>query len=234
MKPRLVAAPAALALLALTPAANAATLTVNKPCFGANDNLVLTGTGFTPNAAVGFVVNTNGVTRTITDRLANPAGVFQYTSATPSIGTTRRRTDTFLAVDRTNGANGAAAGVLLSRVRVTVSPGSGNPSRRRRIRATGFTTGRTLYAHIRRGGKTRRNVRIGRLKGACKSISVRRRLLRGLRPGNYRVQFDVARRYKRTRRQRVLFNVTIFRTFRFSRASAASAASSGERWDLAG
>ena len=114
---------------------------------------------------------------------------------------------------------------------MTVTPGSGRASRRRRIRATGFTTGRTLYAHIRRGGRTRRNVRVGRLRGACRSVSARRRLLRGLRPGTYRVQFDVARRYKRTRRQRVLFNVSIFRTFSSARAGAA--ASTSDRWKLA-
>jgi len=230
MDRRLLAAPAALALLALAPAAHGATLTANKPCFGANDNLVLTGTGFTPNAPVAFGVSSNGVNRAIADRVANPAGAFQYASPTPSIGLTRRRTDTFFAVDRANPALRAAAPILLSRVRVTVTPGSGRASRVRRVRATGFTTGRTLYAHIRRGGRTRRNVRIGRLRGVCRSVSARRRLLRGLRPGRYRVQFDVARRYKRTRRQRVLFDVSIFRTFSSSRASAAS---TSDRWRLA-
>lgn len=220
MKPRLLVATSVLAPLALAPAAHGAAISVNKPCFGANDNLVLVGSGFTPNAPVAFGVSSNGVNRSISDRQSNAIGSWRYESPTPSIGATRTRTDAFFAVDRANPALRAAAPVLLSRVRVTVSPGSGRASRVRRVRAVGFTTGRTLYAHIRRGGRTRRNVRIGRLRGACRSVSARRRLLRGLRPGNYRVQFDVARRYKRTRRQRVLFNVTIFRTF-----SAASASS---------
>ena len=211
--------------------AQAAGLTVNKPCFGGNDTLLLTGTGFAANGQVAVSVTGGGLSRYLGDRRANAAGVFQYTSTVPFLTFTARRTETFTAIDRANPVNRAAAPVLLSRVRVRVAPRRGRPGRRQRIRATGFTTGRTLYAHVRRGGRGR-NVRIGRLRGACKSLNVRRRLFRRARPGTYRVQFDVARRYRRMRRQRVVFGVTVFRRFGSAAAGAATTGGPwGERWE---
>ena len=65
----------------------------------------------------------------------------------------------------------------------------------RRIRARGFTEGRTLYAHVRRNGRGK-NFRLGRLKGPCGMKSVRKRLFRArAKIGVYRVQFDTRRRY---------------------------------------
>jgi hypothetical protein len=210
--------------------AQAAALTADKPCYGGGDTLVLTGRGFTANGTAALGVNTSGFNRFLGDRRANAAGVLQYTSTVPFVTLTPRRTDTFTAVDRANPANRAQVPVMLSRIRVGIAPRSGRPGRRQRIRATGFTTGRRLYAHVRRGGRGR-NIRVGRLRGACKSLNVRRRLFRRARPGTYRVQFDVARRYKRTRRQRMVFRVRVFRTFR---PAAARATTAGERWERVG
>lgn len=217
------------AVLAAPAQGQAASLTADKPCYGGRDTLVLTGRGFTPQAPAALSVNVRGANFSLGDRRADAAGVFQYISRTPPVTLTARRTDVFSAIDHANPANRAHAPVLLSRVAVRI-PLRGTSLRRIRIRATGFTTGRVLYAHVRRRGRGR-NVRVGRLRGPCRSLNVRRRLFRRLRAGTYRVQFDVARRYRRARRQRRVFRVTLFRRPRASAASAGSAASVGERWE---
>ena len=207
---RAAAAVALATALALPAQGQAAGLTADKRCYGGGDRLVLRGSGFTPNSPVATSVSTRGVNLNLGDTQANANGAFGLTSSTPFVQDAARRTDTFTAIDRANPLNRAQAPVLLSRIRVRVSPRRGTPRRRVRIRATGFTTGRTLYAHIRRRGRGR-NVRVGRLRGDCHSLSVRRRLFRRADPGTYRVQFDVFRRYRQARAQRIVFSVTIFR-----------------------
>jgi hypothetical protein len=199
--------------VALPAQAHAAGLTANKRCYGGGDTLLLRGSGFTANSPVATSVSTRGVNLNLGDTQANAGGAFALTSSTPFIRDVARRTDTFTAIDRANPALRAQAPVVLSRIRVRVSPRQGTPRRRVRIRATGFTTGRTLYAHIRRRGRGR-NVRVGRLRGDCHSLNVRRRLFRRANPGTYRVQFDVFRRYRRARAQRIVFSVTISRGLR--------------------
>jgi hypothetical protein len=69
-------------------------------------------------------------------------------------------------------------------------------------------------------GRYRRNVRIGSLKGACRALSARKRLLaRRTRRGTYTVQFDTQRRYSSKTPVRYRFSVPVYRTFG-SRASA--------------
>jgi len=144
----------------------------------------------------------------------------------------------FEAIDGTNNAIRAATQLRVSALAVSVRPGGGSPSRPRRVRARGFVGGRTLYAHVRRGRGYKLRVRIGRLRGACATVSARRRLLKRRTPvGTYRVQFDARRRYSRCRRVTatracLVLRVRVFRTFRFSSASAsASAAGTGETWE---
>jgi hypothetical protein len=90
-----------------------------------------------------------------------------------------------------------------------VRPRNGAAGRLLRLKASGFTTGRRLFAHVVRRGY-RRDVRVGRLKGPCRTLSVRRRVLpSGLAAGVYTVQFDTKRRYSRKTKVRVRFSVTV-------------------------
>jgi hypothetical protein len=73
-----------------------------------------------------------------------------------------------------------------------------------------------------RRGRFKRDLRIGRLRGACKTINRRARLFRaGTRSGTYRVTFDGSRRYSTRTRPSVLFRVRIFR-IRISKARVVS------------
>ena len=168
---------------------------------------------------------------------AGPFGAFGLVDTSGSVSSGERRY-AFQAVDTTNPAIRAATELRVSALAVSVRPSGGSPSRPRRVRARGFVGGRTLYAHVRRGRGYRLRVRIGRLRGACATVSARRRLLKRRTPvGTYRVQFDARRRYSRCRRVTatrtcLVLRVRVFRIFRFSSASGSvSAAGTGEAWE---
>jgi hypothetical protein len=101
--------------------------------------------------------------------------------------------------------------VSVSAVGVSLTPDSGSVSRRFRIRARGFTTGRTLWVHLVHKRSTR-NVKIGRLRGACHTLQTRRRLLsRNARFGRHRIQFDTFRRYRADRPVKDTYRLTVVR-----------------------
>jgi hypothetical protein len=212
-------------MLAAPTVSQAATLTSDRPCYGPAQRVSLSGTGFTPSGRVALTAG--GRQLGIGD--ADPAGLFRADLVAPTISGPER-VDSFVATDQTDLAITATTPIRLTALRVDVKPKRADPGRVRRIAARGFTTGNTLYAHVRRGTR-KRNVRIGRLKGACGTLSVRKRILSsGAPPGVYRVQFDSRRRYSARTAPQVTFLVTVFRRARGSHASAAS--SGGERWAL--
>jgi hypothetical protein len=228
MRTRLLFTAAVMAAALAAPAsANAAAIGVvnPKPCFGAGDIIGLGGVQFTPGAPISLARDGAPVTGTVA---ADAAGNFLVGAIVPQIPT-KVATSTYTASDGTN--TGTAPPVKLSRLGVTIRPARGNPNRPRRINARGFTTGRALFAHRVRNGKSK-NIKLGGLKGDCKTASRRKRLLAGTRPGTYRVQFDTSRRYKPELVQRVTFSVRVFRTVR--RSSAAAAAAGGFGLDASG
>jgi hypothetical protein len=194
----------ALALVVAVPA-EAATLTVvgSKSCYRAGDALILSGSGFTPGGQASITLDGQDLGIVPTDG----AGNF---SAPLNIGTLKGvSARTVIATDAANPANVAQAQFLGSALAVTVKPRTGAAGRKLRIKASGFTTGKRLFAHVLRG-KYRRNVFIGKLKGPCRTASVRRRVLpAGLSPGVYSVQFDTKRRYSKKTKIWVKFRVTV-------------------------
>ena len=84
-----------------------------------------------------------------------------------------------------------------------------------RIKAVGFTAGgKRLWAHVTRNNKTR-NLPVGRLKGACKGITKKRRLLsRNAKVGVYTSSSTPSAKYRRRRAQSVSFTITVRRVVR--------------------
>jgi hypothetical protein len=202
--------------LAAPATASAATLSVDKPCYGAGERVQFSGGGFSPNGSVALSVSGQqlGVGN------ANPVGEFAANLGAPAIDG-KQRTDVFTATDQTNLALTASVPVLLTSLDVKVKPKNGNPGKLKRIVARGFTTGKVLYAHVRRKG-TKRNIKIGRLKGPCKTLSVRRRLFSlDAKTGVYKVQFDTRRRYSADTAPQVGFVVTVFPVVKPAAASSA-------------
>jgi hypothetical protein len=216
-----VIAAVAIATLAAPAAASGATLAVvnPKPCFGAGDTIGLGGAGWQPGADISF---TRDNTRLQSDVVANAAGRFLTNTVAPSIRA--KRTSAFYsATDDVSGV--AATPVRLSRLGVSIRPQRANPTDARRISARGFTfrNRRFLYSHRVRDGRSH-NELVGRLRGQCKTASRRTPILRGARPGRYRLQFDAFRGYSANRRQRVVFRVRVVRS---AVGSAAAVAGNG-------
>jgi hypothetical protein len=202
--------------------AQSATLATDKSCYGPGEPVLFSGVGFTANGQA--ALTTGGQQLGLVD--VNPVGEFELALQAPLIEA-KQRTDNFTATDQANLALTASVGVKLTSVDVTAKPKNGKPGRRQRIKARGFTTGKTLWAHVRRG-KSKRNLKVGKLKQPCGTLSLRKRLFSpNAKPGAYTVQFDAKRRYSSNTAPSVTFVVTVFQTLE---PASASAATSAERW----
>jgi hypothetical protein len=225
LKLRAALVPTLIALALTVPAAAQAapSLTADRSCYGPGEPIQLTGAGFTPSGPVALSVD--GQQLGTGD--ADPAGGFVFRDEAPVLAA-KQRTYSFTATDQTNLALTASAPVLVTALDVDISPKRGVPGRKWRIQARGFTRGKTLWAHLKRG-KKKRNVKLGRLKGACGVLNVKKRLFASDAPtGVYDVRIDTKRKYSTTARPQVFFPVTIFRTIRPAAVSA-SAARVGEQ-----
>jgi hypothetical protein len=199
-----------IATLAVPSAAQAASLTANpaKPCYRSGETVHFIGDGFTASSSVNLSRNGNFVSSLNTD----PAGRFDAGLRLLQDRTQQERT--YTATDPNNPGLSASAPVTVSAVGVGLSPQTGPVSRRFRIRARGFTTGRTLWAHVIHK-RSKRHLRIGRLKGACHNLSARRRLLsRNARFGRHRIQFDTFRRYSAKRAVKTAYAINVVRSGR--------------------
>ena len=202
---RSLAVAAGVAMLALPSAASAAELTVSpeKRCYRSDEKVNLLGTGFTP-------VNTVKVTRgrkvfgpIQTDANGAFSGVLTLFLASG------RQTRTYTATDDANHSLTASTQITVSAVRVGLKPASGPPGRIMTITARGFTTGPVLWAHVRHEGSGR-NVKVGRLSGACGDLKTSKRLLgQNAALGVHTVQFDTFPRYRAKRAVRERYRIAV-------------------------
>jgi hypothetical protein len=198
---------ASLVVLAAPATASAASLTVSpeKRCYSSNETVALNGSGFTPNG---------GVTITRDGTMLGPLTVFPngaFAGTLTLAQNSGKRTKTYTATDDASPTLTASTQITVSSVRVGLAPSSGPPGRLMSIRAHGFTTGKTLWAHVIKGS-SRRNLKIGALSGACGRIKTSRRLLpRNAAVGVYTIKFDTFRRYKRSRPVRDRYTITVQR-----------------------
>ncbi len=195
------------AALAFPSAASAASLTVSpqKRCYSSLEEVSLLGSGFTPNASATVTRGGTAFPPLLTDAngLFNGLLTLRLDSG--------RETRTYTATDDTDPSLAASAQLTVSAVRVGLRPTNGAPGRLLRINAHGFTTGKTLWAHVRRG-KSKRNLKIGRLKGACGNLTTRKRLMpQNAAVGVHTVQFDTFRRYKADRPVKDAYTITVTR-----------------------
>jgi hypothetical protein len=204
---RSLAVAAGLVALAVPGSASAATLTVmpEKRCYSHGESVNLLGTDFTPGANASIIRDGSLLGSLPTDALGAFNGVLRL--AQPN----GRRTKTYTAADGVNSTLTASDQITVSAVRVGLRPHDGAPGRVMRIKARGFTTGRTLWAHIMKG-KRKRHIRLGRLKGACGRLETRRRLLKPTAAlGVHTIQFDTFRRYRAGRAVRDIASIEVTR-----------------------
>jgi hypothetical protein len=216
-----VAAAAALVLTAvIAPSAmGAVVVTSDRACYREGESAGFLGTGFQPNQLVAVSIDGRQIATDQADNLGRIGGRISPLSAIPRSQQNRALSMT----QTTNPALTATRTFAETKLYVVTKPSSFRPGRRLRIRAGGFYgAGKTLYGHVR--GPRKRNLRIGRVKGACGKVSAtkKRILKKNDSPGFYIVQFDTARKFAGLRTPQVRRAYTIRRIIRFSRASAFS------------
>jgi hypothetical protein len=196
-----------LAALAAPSAAHAASLTTDpaKPCYRSGESVNFVGSGFTPSSTANLTRDGVFVSPIPTD------GTGQFNASLRLQQDSGTQIRTYTATDANNPTLSASVPVTVSAVGVALSPRTGSVSRRFRIRARGFTTGETLWAHIVHR-RAKRNVKVGRLRGACHNLRTRMRLLtQNARLGRHRIQFDTFRRYKRDRAVKTTYTIRVVR-----------------------
>jgi hypothetical protein len=221
MKSIVAAVATALAVLAAPAAGSAATLAFEpaKACYREFEAVSVVAMGFTPGGQVDVSRDGTHIGTLPADAAGNASGGL---NGLPS-KERGQQAFTYTATDKANPLFTASLPVLVSAVDVRVGPRTGAPSRMLTINVRGFTTGRTMWAHVVRGRTFKRHLKLGRLRGACHKLRVERRLLRpGTAVGRYTVQFDTFRRYRPRRPVSVDFSVTVFT--RTASAAAAAAA----------
>lgn len=181
--PRRLALACATALPLLAPAAaSAATVEPTQRCvLDGRRSLGLSSTGWAPGASLQFRLGGTLVGTGTADAL----GSFSTGATplrTPRLGRGRHiRRMGLTATDGTTVAGPVRIKVVHRSVEV---PDTARPWRRVTYRAYGFPHGERLYLHVRRGGRTRARVLLGRPWGVC---GVLRKRLRYLPVARYRV-----------------------------------------------
>jgi hypothetical protein len=197
----------ALATLAAPSVANAASLTTkpDKACYRSGETVSFMGDGFTAGGSVNLMRGSTFISSFQAD------GAGRFDAPLRLLLDRGREERTYTATDASNPGLSASAPVTVSAVGVGLSPGTGAVSRCFRRRARGFTTGRTLWAHVIYK-RSKRHLRIGRLRGSCHDLRARRRLLpRNAGFGRHRIQFDTFRRYRATRSVKSSYSIRVVR-----------------------
>lgn len=205
-------------MLVTAPAADAAFVAVKpvKTCYRTGEKPAFGGIGFTPLRAVNVTADGVAIGSLATTNRGWFAGTLTVAQARGE------KVKTYAATDQANPLVTASVQLRVSAVSVRVRPASGVAGQRVRIRARGFTTGKRLWAHVR--GRVDRNVKVGRLRRSCHKLRKRRRIIPAGAPnGSYIVQFDTRRKYKRSRKVKVRFSVTVYPVF-------GARLSTGEAW----
>src|SRR3954447_12508346 len=204
---RSLAVAAGLVALAAPATASAASLSVSpqKRCYSSGETLNLMGADFSPLGNASITRDGTALGSLKTDANGGFTGILTVAQ------TSGKRTKTYTATDDAVSTLSASAQITVSAVRVDLSPANGAPGRRMSIKASGFATGKTLWAHVTKG-KSRRTLKIGDLSGACGGLKTRKRLLpRNAAVGVHTIQFDTFRKYNRKQPVNDRYTVTVSR-----------------------
>jgi hypothetical protein len=207
---RSLAVAAGVVALAVPSAASAASLSLSpqKACYSSGEKVNLLGTGFTP-LGTAHITRDGRPLSGPTDLETDQNGAFN--GELTLFLASGREVRTYAATDSADPTLSASVQLKVIAPRVRLTPANGPPGRRMTVTARGFAAGPTLWAHVTHRGSTR-NLKIGRLTGACGGLEARRRLLRpGAGFGKHIIQFDTSRRYRRESGSYDLYEITVTR-----------------------
>lgn len=186
----------------LAAAASAATLSADKACYvninpAQGAQMVITGSGFTPQGTVDLSGGTVFATA-----VADPAGNVAFSTAAPTLATfDAGQTSTVLtATDEATGAPSAPLTVLSANLAVSTKPASVKNVRKDPVMFSfsGFTPGKHIYGFYARK-KIVAKARFGKASGPCGTLRQRALLYPGGRPHNdqYKVTFEDSAKYSK-------------------------------------
>ena len=188
------------AAVAPAPAASAALLETDMPCYQETQDVVLSGTAFAPMAPVAISQDAAPFGTADTDA----AGAFQRKFAAPELGRTVRE-QVFTLTGTDSALNTASTRYRTTKIFADFAPDTGDPKTLQvRFSVNGFGLLRqqaSVYLHyVSPGGRSRRDVRLGKAVGTCGKIAATR--LRHLFPfsaerGRWVLQFDTNKTYTR-------------------------------------
>jgi len=230
---RLLIASTVLVLASTVPAsAQAATLTFAKPCFAAgvgslpDQPIPFTLTGGTPGLRYTVSADYPGnlsttEVRGVFDGAGNASGVFtNYNVLGLSINPSRGRPATFTAKEGPNlfgQAPIAQAGITATNAALTISRSSGSAFRKRTWKMSGiqplYGGSSTYYASWVKGTRGKRVVKrskLGRAKGACGYLAVKRTLPPARRSGSWTVFVHSGKKLNKKKAIAFPFRVFVF------------------------
>jgi hypothetical protein len=205
-----------LAAASTAPAAQAAaTLQTDKPCYTPDEQMMLTGGGYTPGGHVNFVFQLAGkygsnLLMSRAPAFADASGAISEPFGAPQLASSDDTQEQLFvtANDETRLAPGAppmppeetfaAATTMLSAFDVFVTAWEGNrvdPRGKTRIAAYGYEPAKQLWAHYVLRGKRVKTVLIGPLTGPCGDLTktIRQFPFRPVPAGTYSVYFQGSR-----------------------------------------
>jgi hypothetical protein len=217
-------------LAAMTATAEAATLSISpvKACYLTGESDALSGTGYTPNGTVNLSVDGQSIFSLQADASGNIATQLQFGSMNAV------KTHTLTATDATNPATMGSVAFVGTTHQVATPSSRAGAGKKFKLRGYGFIFGPKAYMHVR-GHGIKTNTFLKRPKAPCGTFTVRKRLVRAGAPlGKYRVQFDAKKRFSKRTRPRLVYELTVFRTFSAAAAGAFALPSSSGWAKLSG
>jgi hypothetical protein len=179
----------------------------------------ITAMGFTPGSLVTVKAAPKGTPTPlyIASGTADATGTFSTVTYPPSFNPFSRTLQTFglVATDNINPALIAYAIYQQVRPGYDFNPSSGRPTRIVTHTARGFTPGKNTWLHVRFGGRTIRNVKLGRASAPCGVVSRRLPLLPARsRRGNWTLYVDQKKTFSASTRPQARSGIRITAVFR--------------------
>ncbi|HEV7753544.1 MAG TPA: hypothetical protein VGO71_18480 [Baekduia sp.] len=207
--PASAAAVAAAVLVVAASAAQAATVSLDRPCYVGGQPMIASGTAFSPGAPVmlGGYQQFPAVT-------ADPAGNFRVgliAPPSPKLGARGSVPAKLTVTDLGPLAQTASADYRL--VNFDVDRGtSRDPRTTRTWHFSGFATGTVVYGHVRLKGRTVANHRFGTATGECGMLHARAAGIPvpGVHAGAWTVQVDGHQHYAATTRPALVLKISVF------------------------
>lgn len=200
-----------LASLVPAAAAQAGTVTLDRPCYVEDGVMTATGSGFAPNS--NLTLSGDGAFATAVADASGNFSVPVQVPTNPSIDAKASSVVTYnLKVEDFNDASQTTT-VGYQVTNFAVDRGKArSPKTTRTWEFAGFPTGSTIYGHFRYRGKTISNYRFGKATGPCGLLKTRARGIpvRRIHTGTWNVQIDTHQTYNKDARPAFKASISVF------------------------